>query len=147
MTAKIIKFPGQRPCAAEAASGELAFGGATFDVVIGLVDGDPSHLRNASVRADDSLADLHGVIMRLFGWDDAHNYYFSQGSCRYEDPLLFSTQDCLAARCRRIYCAADVPVGRVLARSAPPLFYMYNLTNGRELTISLDSAQAMEQFG
>lgn len=147
VTAKIIKFPGQRQRASEPAPSELAFGRTVLDVVISLVDGDPSHSRNASVRADDSLADLHGIIARLYGWDDAHNYYFSHGSCRYEDPLLFSTQDCLSARCRHIYCAADVPVGRLLAHSATPLYYMYNLTSGRELKISLDSAQVMEQFG
>ena len=53
------------------------------------------------MSADETLADLHRLIIQHFGWDDAHNYFFSQGCDRYEDPLLFATQDRVSARCRR----------------------------------------------
>ncbi|MFR1168146.1 MAG: IS1096 element passenger TnpR family protein [Adlercreutzia equolifaciens] len=75
------------------------------------------------MSADETLADLHRLIIQHFGWDDAHNYFFSQGCDRYEDPLLFATQDRVSARCRRIYCAADVPLSRVFSRPEAPLYY------------------------
>ena len=77
---------------------------------------DSSPQCSAFMSADETLADLHRLIIQHFGWDDAHNYFFSQGCDRYEDPLLFATQDRVSARCRRIYCAADVPLSRVFNR-------------------------------
>lgn len=41
----------------------------------------------AFMSADETLADLHRLIIQHFGWDDAHNYFFSQGCDRYEDPV------------------------------------------------------------
>lgn len=75
------------------------------------------------------------------------NYFFSQGCDRYEDPLLFATQDRVSARCRRIYCAADVPLSRVFSRPEAPLYYTYALPNGRELKIVLDDTVALKLFG
>lgn len=114
VTAKIIEFPGQwwrapkRPC-------EGVFSNAALTLVIGPAD-DSSPQCSAFMSADETLADLHRLIIQHFGWDDAHNYFFSQGCDRYEDPLLFATQDRVSARCRRIYCAADVPLSRVFNR-------------------------------
>nr|WP_232325614.1 plasmid pRiA4b ORF-3 family protein [Adlercreutzia rubneri] len=99
------------------------------------------------MSADETLADLHRLIIQHFGWDDAHNYFFSQGCDRYEDPLLFATQDRVSARCRRIYCAADVPLSRVFSRPEEPLYYTYALPNGRELKIVLDDTVALKLFG
>ena len=116
----------------------------TINITVELVDTEPSVFRSASVCSDDSLADLHQVITELFGWSDAHNYFFSQGTCRYEDPLLYSSQDRLAARCRKIYSADDVPVSSVLAQADRPLFYVYNLVNCWELKIYLEDCAAVE---
>lgn len=147
MTAKIIEFPGQWRGATEAAPGEGGLPRVVLKLVIGTTSRDSSPLDIVSVRAEDTLADLHQFIIQHFGWDDSHNYYFSQGSYRFEDPLLFAAQDRLSARCRRIYCAADVPLGLVFGRSGAPLYYMYNLTSGRELKITLDEAFSLELFG
>lgn len=118
---------------------------STVSITVELVDTEPSLFRSASVRADDSLADLHHVITQLFGWNDAHNYFFSQGTCRYEDPVLFGSQDRLAARCRKIYSADDVPVSSVLAQADRPLFYVYNLVNCWELKVYLEEGAALEE--
>ena len=99
------------------------------------------------MSADETLADLHRLIIQHFGWDDAHNYFFSQGCDRYEDPLLFATQDRVSARRRRIYCAADVPLSHVFSRPEAPLYYTYALPNGRELKIVLDDTVALKLFG
>lgn len=145
MAAKIIQFPGNacttRPgsaCASEE---------TPLDLSIECVDADVPLVQTATVGAGDSLADLHRLITELFRWDDAHNYFFSHGSCRYEDPVLFRSQDRVSARCRRIYSAADVPVGAVLNPEAPPLFYVYNLAGGWELRISLADDVSLTQFG
>lgn len=144
MTAKIIKFPSDFASeATEPFAGE-GDGHSSLDIVIELANTEPSLFRNARVSADDSLADLHRVITGLFGWSGGHNYFFSQGSCRYEDPLLYGGQDQLCARYRKIYSAADVPVGSVLTGPDQPLFYVYNLVNCWELKIHLDGCAPFE---
>lgn len=112
-----------------------------------LANGDPSFARRITVRSDASLVELHRHIAYLYGWDASHNFYFSHGSCRYEDPELFATQDSLSARCRKIYSAANVPIAHVLSESDVPLFYVCNLANWWELRISLIQNEALEQFG
>ncbi|MCI9261229.1 IS1096 element passenger TnpR family protein [uncultured Adlercreutzia sp.] len=144
MAAKIIKFPTDPSRGTNGTPRDEEDARSYLNVIIELVDTEPSLLRNASVRPDDSLADLHRVITELFGWNDAHNYFFSQGSCRYEDPSLFISQDRLSARCRKIYCADEVPVGRVLEQADKPLFYAYNLVNPWELRIHLDGRAVFE---
>ena len=146
VTAKIIEFPGQWWRAPEAAPCEEVFSNAALTLVIGPAD-DSSPQCSAFMSADETLADLHRLIIQHFGWDDAHNYFFSQGCDRYEDPLLFATQDRVSARCRRIYCAADVPLSRVFSRPEAPLYYTYALPNGRELKIVLDDTVALKLFG
>ena len=144
MTAKIIKFPTDPTSGANGAPCDEEDARSNLNVVIELVDTEPSLFRNACVCADDSLADLHQVITGLFGWSDAHNYFFSQGSCRYEDPILYVGQDRLAARYRKIYSAAEVPVGSVLGNADTPLFYVYNLVNCWELRIHLEERASLE---
>lgn len=138
MAAKIIKFPTDPRRGTNGTPHDEEDARSYLNVIVELVDTEPSLFRNASVRADDSLADLHRVITKLFGWNDAHNYFFSQGCCRYEDPALYLSQDQLSARSRKIYRADDVPVGSVLGRTDTPLFYAYNLVNSWELKIHLD---------
>lgn len=145
MAAKIIQFPGTAPAPASAAPRRDE--GAPFELAIEIVDTDPARLHRASVGAGGTLADLHRAITRLFRWDETHNYFFSHGSCRYEDPALFRAQDRLTARCRKIYSAADVPVSAVLRPDGPPLFYVYNLANCWELRISLADDVPLKQFG
>ena len=118
VTAKIIEFPGQWWRAPEATPCEGVFSNAALTLVIG--------------PADDSSPQCSA---------------FSQGCDRYEDPLLFATQDRVSARCRRIYCAADVPLSRVFSRPEAPLYYTYALPNGRELKIVLDDTVALKLFG
>ena len=132
VTAKIIEFPGQWWRAPEAAPCEGVFSNAALTLVIGPAD-DSSPQCSAFMSADETLADLHRLI--------------SQGCDRYEDPLLFATQDRVSARCRRIYCAADVPLSRVFSRPEEPLYYTYALPNGRELKIVLDDTVALKLFG
>ena len=146
VTAKIIEFPGQWWRAPEATPCEGVFSNAALTLVIGPAD-DSSPQCSAFMSADETLADLHRLIIQHFGWDDAHNYFFSQGCDRYEDPLLFATQDRVSARCRRIYCAADVPLSRVFNRPEAPLDYTDALPNGRELKIVLDDTVALKLFG
>ena len=98
MAAKIIRFPVDPRTKAQG-TGRATEGGASLDLVIELADTDPALFRCATVRADDSLADLHALIADLFGWDGAHNYFFSHGSNRYEDPALFRSRDPLISRC------------------------------------------------
>lgn len=147
VTAKIIEFPGQWRRTAEAAPCEGVFSNAALTLVIGPADNGSSPQCSASMSAEETLADLHRLIIQRFGWDDAHNYFFSQGCDRYEDPLLFATQDRVSAHCRRIYCAADVPLSRVFNCSGAPLYYTYALPNGRELKIVLDDTVALKLFG
>ncbi len=145
MAAKIIPFPGNARASMRGA--QRANERERLDIAIELVDTAPTLPYRASLSANDTLADLHRLITGLFRWDGDHNYFFSHGSCRYEDPVLFRSQDRIAARCRKIYCAADVPVGAVLGAGSPPLFYMYNLTCGWELRISRADDITLEQFG
>lgn len=146
MAAKIIRFPVDPRTKAQG-TGRATEGGASLDLVIELADTDPALFRCATVRADDSLADLHALIADLFGWDGAHNYFFSHGSNRYEDPALFRSRDPLISRCLKLYSAADVPLGNVLDGTEAPLFYAYNLGNCWELRISVRKDVALEQFG
>lgn len=146
MAAKIIKFPVD-PRTGAHGTARTVEGGAPLDLVIELIDTEPAHVRRACVHPGDSLADLHRAIAELFGWDGTHNYFFSHGSNRYEDPELFRANDRLSARCRKIYPAAEVPVGNVLADRQAPLFYTYNLGNCWELRISLCDEVPLEQFG
>ena len=90
VTAKIIEFPGQWWRAPEATPCEGVFSNAALTLVIEPAD-DSSPQCSAFMSADETLADLHRLIIQHFGWDDAHNYFFSQGCDRYEDPLLFAT--------------------------------------------------------
>ena len=147
MTAKIIPFPLERVRRREATPCEDRLAHTPLDLEIGPVGADSAFARHATVHADDSLADLHELIAQLFGWDGSHNYFFSHGTCRYEDPILFGSQDRLAARCRKVYSAADTCVGTVLERTDAPLFYAYNLTAGWELRINVREDAAIEQFG
>lgn len=145
MVAKIIQFPGNGRGRDQEAARSVE--GLRLDLAIEPIDADPRLSQTVSVQASDSLADLHCLIARQFHWDDSHNYFFSHGSCRYEDPALFRSQDRLSARCRKIYSAAEAPLGAVLAADAPPLFYVYNLASSWELRISLVDAVPLEQFG
>lgn len=147
MTVKIIEFPGQRRGSPKIATCEDAFMHSVLDLAVELADGSSPHLLSVSIQADQSLAELHRAITQLLGWDESHNYFFSQGCYRYEDPLLFGAQDQLLARCRRVYCAADVPAGLAFGQSSAPLYYLHNLTSSRELKITLSNAVAMKQFG
>lgn len=147
MPAKIIEFPGQWRCIPEATQRDGALMPPVLHLAIEPIADGPRRPISASARSDDSLADLHRAIIGLLGWDDSHNYFFSQGSCRYEDPLLFASHDPVSARCRRIYCAGDVSLGLALGQSAAPLYYVYNLTRGYELKITLADAAAIKQFG
>lgn len=146
MTAKIIPFP-LDGCPALPSVSRQDDGGAPINLIIELVGTNLTPLRGVSVRADDSLADLHAAIIRHLRWDGTHNYFFTHGSCRYEDPELFRAQDALTARCRKIYSAAEVPVGAVLGASSTPLFYVYNLACGREMRISASDEVPLKQFG
>lgn len=151
MPAKIIEFPGQWRRIPEAIRRDGALPPTVLRLAIEPIDGSPhrpiSATISATIRGDSSLADLHRAITGLLGWDDSHNYFFSQGNCRYEDPLLFASHDPVSARCRRIYCAGDVPLELALEPSAAPLYYMYNLTCGYELKITLADAAAIKRFG
>ena len=148
MTAKIIPFPLERVGRRETdLREERGSDHAPLDLEISPVGADGACARRATVHADDSLADLHELIAELFGWDGSHNYFFSHGSCRYEDPILFGSQDCLAARCRKVYNAADTCLGAVLERADAPLFYAYNLTADWELRIAVCEDAAIKQFG
>lgn len=146
MAAKIIKFPIDPRIKAQGAP-RTTEKSVPLDLAIELIDTEPALLRNARVHSDDSLADLHQVIAGLFGWDGTHNYFFSHGSNRYEDPELFRINDSVSARCRKIYRACDVPVGTILTDRNAPLFYIYNLGNCWELRISLCNEMSLEQFG
>lgn len=146
MAAKIIKFPVDPRIKAQGTP-RAAEKSIPLDLAIELIGTKPALLRNARVYSDDSLADLHQVIAGLFGWDGSHNYFFSHGSNRYEDPELFRINDSTAARCRKIYRACDVPVGNVLIDRDAPLFYIYNLGNCWELRISLCNEASLKQFG
>lgn len=147
MAAKIIPFPGSAAPARRQRLADTAGPHSTLDICIQFTGAPTALKRNASVHADDTLADLHRLITHLLGWDETHNYFFSHGSCRYEDPELFRTQDMLGARCRKIYSAADVTLGHLLATSDAPLHYVCNLVNCWELTISVAQPAAWEQFG
>lgn len=147
MTAKIIPFPLERVRRGEANLREGHVAHAPLDVEIGPVGADSAFTRCATVHADDTLADLHELIIGLFGWDNTHNYFFSHGTYRYEDPILFGSQDRIAARCRKVYSATEVCLGTVLERTDAPLFYAYNLTAGWELRITVREDAAIKQFG
>lgn len=145
MVAKIIQFPGSERGRDQGTARPVE--GLRFDLAVELINADPRLSQTISAHANDSLADLHCLIARQFHWDESHNYFFSHGSCRYEDPVLFRSQDRLSARCRKIYSAAEVPLSAVLAPDTAPLFYVYNLASSWELRISLVDAVPLEQFG
>lgn len=146
MAAKIIPFPIDAPEAAQGTP-RATDGDAALDVVIELVSTDTPRTHTATVRAAASLADVHRLIARLFGWDATHNYFFSYGSCRFEDPELFRSHDRVSARCRKIYSAADIPVGDVLKNDTDALFYVYDLVNCWEVRISRAACAQRKQFG
>lgn len=146
MAAKIIPFPTDSRVAAQGTP-RATDGDAALDLVIELVDAEPPLTHTVSVHAATSLADVHLLITRLFGWDNAHNYFFSYGSCRFEDPELFRSHDRLSARCRKIYSAADIPLGDVLGNGADSLFYVYDLVNCWEVRISRAVPAQWRQFG
>ncbi|MEB1814576.1 IS1096 element passenger TnpR family protein [Adlercreutzia mucosicola] len=146
MAAKIIPFPADARPAAQGAP-RITDGGAAWSLIVELVHREHTPARSATVQPDASLADLHRILARLFSWDASHNYFFSYGSCRFEDPELFAGHDRLSAQCRKIYSAADVPVSAVLTHKTDALFYVYDLVNTWELRISRDHAVPLEQFG
>lgn len=147
MTAKIIQFPLDRVGKREASLPAETVARRLVEIEIGPAARPGAPTRRTSVFSDDTLADLHEAITGLFGWDEAHNYFFSQGCSRYEDPILFASQDRVTARCRKIYSAAETPVGAVMLLEGAPLFYVYNLTAGCELRIALLEDVAAESVG
>lgn len=146
MAAKIIKFPVD---ARTRVPGEprTTEGGTALDLLIEPIDVDACALLNVRIRHDASLAELHRIITGLFGWDDSHNYFFSYGSRRFEDPELFRGHDRVSARCRKIYSAADAPIGSVLGEGTDALFYVCGLVRGWELRISRQACDSVAQFG
>lgn len=146
MAAKIIEFPIDARTRAQGKP-RTTEGETTLDLLIEPIDGVMHTLLNVRVRRDASLAELHRIITKLFGWDDTHNYFFSYGCRRFEDPELFRSHDRLSARCRKIYSAADAPVGSVLGDGTDTLFYVCNLTRGWELRISRQTCDPVAQFG
>lgn len=146
MAATIFRFPVDPRTRAHGES-RAAEGGTLLDLAIELVDTQPALVRRARVHRDASLAEVHRTIAELFGWDEAHNYFFSHGSNRYEDPAMFAAIDPVSARCRKIYSADDVPAGNVLGEGQAPLFYAYDLGNCWEMRISLCEGVSLEQFG
>jgi hypothetical protein len=138
MTAKIIKFP-------SCGTSKEAY---TFDdyplqsslsICIEPILSNTSPERTVILPSDGTLADLHELIALEYGWDDEHNYFFSQGSYRYEDPELFYVLDRITTRCQLIYSADRVPAGVVLFQTDMPLYYVYNLTNNWEVRIKVAS--------
>lgn len=146
MAATIIKFPVDPRTRAQGDS-RIAERGVLLELAIELADTQPTLVRQARVPSDASLAEVHRAIAELFGWDEAHNYFFSHGSNRYEDPAMFAGIDPISARCRKIYSAADVPADNVLGEGQAPLFYTYNLGNCWEMRITLHDDVSLEQFG
>lgn len=146
MAATIFRFP-TNPRTRTREKSRAAEGGTLLELVIELADTQPATVRHACVHRDDSLAEVHRTIAELFGWDGAHNYFFSHGSNRYEDPAMFAGIDPVSARCRKIYSAADVPAGNVLGKGQAPLFYAYDLGSCWEMRISLCEEVPLEQFG
>ncbi|MEC4176771.1 hypothetical protein VIN30_09970 [Adlercreutzia sp. R7] len=148
MAAKIIPFPADCRAAAQGTA-RSSEGDANIALVVELVDPDPSRARThaIAVQPDASLADLHREITRHFDWDATHNYFFSYGSCRFEDPELFRGHDHLSARCRKIYSAAEASIGRVLGARDDTLFYVYDLVHGWEVRISRKACSSLAQFG
>lgn len=146
MAATIFRFPVDPRTRARGES-HVTEGGALLELAIELADTQPVTVRRAHVRHDASLAEVHRTIAELFGWDGAHNYFFSHGSNRYEDPAMFADIDPVSARCRKIYSAADVPAGNVLGKDQAPLFYAYDLGNCWEMRISLCEEVPLKQFG
>lgn len=148
MTAKIIPFPAGCHTIAQETAQSLK-DDAAIVLVVELVDPDPAHAQThaLTMQPDASLADLHREIARRFDWDTTHNYFFSYGSCRFEDPELFRGHDRLSARCRKIYSASEAPLGRVLGARDDTLFYVCDLTRGWEVRISRETCSPLAQFG
>lgn len=147
MTAKIIQFPGDCCVGSALPAPEIRAGQESLVVSLHPLGFRSNQPRTVSLAFGSTLADLHRAIVRNFRWEDAHNYFFSQGNCRFEDPLLFAGQDCIAARMRRVQSAADISAESVLTPGAPPLYYMYNLALGRELAINLAEEAMLKAHG
>ena len=68
MAAKIVPFPTDSRAAAPGAL-RAADGDAVLDLVIEFVNTDPPRTRTVSARTSASLAEVHLLIARLFGWE------------------------------------------------------------------------------
>ena len=90
----------------------------------------PPVWRRVLVPADDSLGDLHAVIIAAMGWDDSHLHMFSDGSTRYSTPdmdLDDEDED-----------EDDFALADVLAEPGDRLRYTYDFGDGWDHDIKLE---------